>query len=129
MIYKKSIVLLFLCIVAAVTSCSKSHDINGIYVHYSGDQQYYTLTISEKNNDSYDITLEGVPLDMMQEAPWSIACSAKLVDQALQCDDLKIRFHKDYEFATALYKSGQKQVFVSSKKNIKEERKVYGTDN
>ena len=113
---------------AALISCSSKHDINGLYVPYSGPIIYYSLSIHGQGGQ-YSITLEGVPLRNMQNTPWSLSCTSSLNKNKIVCEDFSLDFSHDFENVTVLYESDresrEQQTFISADKSINEEIVIY----
>ena len=116
---------LALCIAAiSVSSCSKSSGVEGIYVHHSGVQKYYTLTISQDSGE-LKVHLEGVPLIEMEKTPWTTQCRGRLSDLELPCQPLHLRFEKDLRTVTVRYSDKSRQIFISEGANFEEELTIY----
>ncbi|HOO70384.1 MAG TPA: hypothetical protein PK926_01395 [Spirochaetota bacterium] len=130
MIYKNMLIMFFVSVIITVlASCAKKNKISGIYVHLNGPQHYYTMTITQNQQGKYLATLEGVPLDQMKSAPWSLSCEDDLSGNTLKCDSFSVAFNMNDESAEVTYTDGDKQVFVSDKKKMNEELKVYEKSN
>ncbi len=126
MIYKKLIILFFMAQIAVFcTACSKKSEINGIYVHQSGEQRYYTLTVASMEGNKHSAVLEGVPLERMRNTPWSLPCEQEIEDSTMKCGSFTLVFNQDLETATATYPDNERQVFVSDKKSITEDIRIY----
>lgn len=126
MIYKNTAILFFMAlIIVLVFACAKKPEISGIYVHLSGPQRYYTLTVSSMDGNMHSAVFEGVPLDRMKTTPWSLSCEQKLSGNTMKCDSVTLVFNQDQETATATFDGNEQQVFVSDKKSINEEIRIY----
>ena len=106
-------------------ACSKKASIEGIYVHYKETQKYYTLSIEKDNDDTYEIRLDGVPLDSLKTTPWSKKCKGQLSGNTLPCDDVQLFFSSNYETISVTYPSREVQIFITDKKSIEEDITVF----
>jgi hypothetical protein len=123
--YKKIILIPILGLALGAITCSSKKDVSGIYVHYQGDQIYYTLSINKAESDTYTIVFEGVPLDQVKIMPWTRSCTAKLQWRKIQCESLTLFFSPDYDTVTATYDSNKSQTFISDRKKSDEEITIY----
>lgn len=112
--------LIILPLSVIIFSCSKApKEIGGLYVHSSGVQMYYDLSVKIKSGNSYDLRLEGLPLERIKSTEWTKSCSGELSSGKISCLGNLFRFESGK--VTVKYSSGEEQIFISDKLSIEEE--------